>query len=186
MRFLIGHRSCCSPSKPIPAPVPAIKAFARIQHVLATEFGATAGRMSIWLPERNRIDGYFGAEPIYDEDGWFHTSDTASLSENRILTMHGRDDFVINLGGVKVMPEVIEAILSELDGVKAVAATGLSGRDEQLGILVVADKSFDPNCVAEALGRRFGSDRSLVLKLGLTIPELPGGKIDRQSVAALF
>ena len=119
-------------------------------------------------------------------DGWFHTSDVASLSEDRILTMHGRDDFVINLGGVKVMPEAIETILSELDGISAVAATGLFGRDEQLGILVVADKSFDPNRVAEALGRRFGSELSLVLKLGQAIPELPGGKVDRQTLSVLF
>ena len=44
-------------------------------------------------------------------DGWFATGDLVDISENGTITMHGRKKSVINVGGMKVFPEEIEAVL---------------------------------------------------------------------------
>jgi long-chain acyl-CoA synthetase len=44
-------------------------------------------------------------------DGWFATGDLVEILEDRTVVMHGRSKSVINVGGMKVFPEEIEAVL---------------------------------------------------------------------------
>ena len=46
------------------------------------------------------------------EDGWFATGDLVDISEDGTIVMHGRKKSVINIGGMKVFPEEIEAVLN--------------------------------------------------------------------------
>ncbi|MBK1832271.1 acyl--CoA ligase [Verrucomicrobiaceae bacterium R5-34] len=50
-------------------------------------------------------------------DGWFSTGDLVELLEPDTLIMHGRNKSVINIGGMKVFPEEIEAVLNEHSGI---------------------------------------------------------------------
>ncbi|BDS07789.1 AMP-binding protein [Oceaniferula spumae] len=46
-------------------------------------------------------------------NGWFATGDLVELTDNNTLIMRGRSKSVINVGGMKVFPEEIEAVLNE-------------------------------------------------------------------------
>ncbi|MEV6430441.1 AMP-binding protein [Nocardia sp. NPDC051463] len=55
---------------------------------------------------------------------WFSVGDLAELGENRELTVRGRGEFAINVGGTTVVAEDVERILETLDGVTAAAVIG--------------------------------------------------------------
>lgn len=45
-------------------------------------------------------------------DGWFATGDLVEIMDDGTVIMHGRSKSVINVGGMKVFPEEIEAVLN--------------------------------------------------------------------------
>ena len=51
-------------------------------------------------------------------DGWFATGDLVEKLENDTLIMRGRSKSVINIGGMKVFPEEIEAVINEHSQIK--------------------------------------------------------------------
>ena len=58
-------------------------------------------------------------------DGWLRTGDLGYFDDHGYLYLVGRSDDVINIGGEKVMPNEIEEIVKQIDGVKDVAAFGI-------------------------------------------------------------
>ena len=80
------------------------------------------------------VDGYLGnAEESqkFFQDGWFYPGDLGMITEDRLLVITGRENAVINLGGDKVNPETIEAVLASFPGVLHAAAFG---RPDDLGV----------------------------------------------------
>jgi len=65
------------------------------------------------------------------DDGWLVTHDLVEERGERVVFL-GRADFVINVGGAKVSPDEIEAVVLEVDGVSEVrvfgAANPISGQ----------------------------------------------------------
>ncbi|MEU7629613.1 AMP-binding protein [Nocardia sp. NPDC049220] len=55
---------------------------------------------------------------------WFGVGDLAELGENRELTVRGRGECAINVGGTTVVAEDVERILETLDGVASAAVVG--------------------------------------------------------------
>ncbi|MFR9771866.1 class I adenylate-forming enzyme family protein [Nocardia sp. SC052] len=55
---------------------------------------------------------------------WFGVGDLAELGDDRELTVLGRGDCAINVGGTVVVAEEVERVLEALDGVAAVAVIG--------------------------------------------------------------
>ncbi len=51
------------------------------------------------------------------DDGWFSTGDLVDEIEQGTLVMRGRSKSVINVGGMKVFPEEVEAVLNEHPGI---------------------------------------------------------------------
>ena len=51
-------------------------------------------------------------------DGWLRTGDLGYFDDHGYLYVVGRFDDVINIGGEKVMPDEIEEIVKQIDGVK--------------------------------------------------------------------
>ena len=45
-------------------------------------------------------------------DGWFATGDLVQIMDDETVILHGRSKSVINVGGMKVFPEEIEAVLN--------------------------------------------------------------------------
>ena len=70
--------------------------------------------------------------PLADDlkDGWFRTSDAGLLIDGR-LTVLGRTDHIIDSGGLKLHPEVLETLLLRIEGVTAACVVGVP--DERLG-----------------------------------------------------
>ena len=58
-------------------------------------------------------------------NGWLRTGDLGYFDVHGYLYLVGRFDDVINIGGEKVMPDEIEEIVKQIDGVEHVAAFGI-------------------------------------------------------------
>lgn len=58
-------------------------------------------------------------------DGWLKTGDVGYTDSDGFLYLKGRIDYVINIGGEKVMPEEIESVVKVLPGVDDAMAIGI-------------------------------------------------------------
>ena len=67
--------------------------------------------------------GYLNAPSPFTADGWFQTGDEVEVDGEWIKIM-GRRSEIINVGGEKVYPAVVEGVIQELDGVIDVAVRG--------------------------------------------------------------
>lgn len=65
-----------------------------------------------------------GRNPLHG--GVYHTGDIGSLDDQRFLTITGRLDGTINVGGNKVSPEEVAAVLESHPSVREAAAVGMN------------------------------------------------------------
>ena len=144
--------------------------------------------------------GYLG-EPeltaaafVEDPDGttWFRTDDVGHLDARGALVVDGRIDDLINTGGVKVSPGLVEEALTGLDTVAEAVVVGSA--DPEWGQAVSAAIVVTPGCSAPTLDdvrealRGILPDHALPRRLA-TVAELPlrgPGKHDRAAVRRLF
>lgn len=56
-------------------------------------------------------------QPQTDKDGWFHTSDIGTVTDNGSVTVAGRKDNMFISGGENIHPEEIETALMMIDGI---------------------------------------------------------------------
>lgn len=121
----------------------------------------------------------------FAEPGWFATSDAGELQEG-VLKVQGRLDTLIDSGGLKLHPEVLEQALLGVSGVTGACVLGIP--HPRLGQAIVAayTGSATPEQVIEGLDDlpRWQLPKELrhLDELPLTGP----GKVDRRSVAKLF
>jgi acyl-CoA synthetase (AMP-forming)/AMP-acid ligase II len=81
-----------------------------------TEYKIVEGEL--WLRSRNQILGYLNHEMSrFTKDGWFKTGDSVEESSDGYLTIVGRREDMINVGGEKVTPSEVESILMEISEV---------------------------------------------------------------------
>jgi long-chain acyl-CoA synthetase len=74
---------------------------------------------------RSAMVGYLNAPSPFTSDGWFRTGDQVQV-EGEWLRILGRASDVINVGGDKVFPGEVEAVISQMEGVKEVSVRGES------------------------------------------------------------
>ena len=80
----------------------------------------------LWLKTPSRIIGYLNSDQDkLKADGWYATGDLVEDDGQGNLRIVGRTSTVINVGGQKVNPSEIEAILIELKGVHSVRVYGI-------------------------------------------------------------
>ena len=80
----------------------------------------------LWLKTPSRILGYLNADDGgLEADGWYRTGDLVETDEHENIRIIGRASAVINVGGQKVHPFEVEAILNEIEGIKAVSIYGM-------------------------------------------------------------
>jgi O-succinylbenzoic acid--CoA ligase len=121
-------------------------------------------------------------------DGWFVTSDLGGPDADGRLVLHGRADDVINSGGEKVVPGLVEQALRACPAVKDAVVVGVP--DPQWGervtaVIVPADEAAPPGLAelrAAVAGKlpRYAAPRAVVC-----VPEIPlltSGKPDRLAV----
>lgn len=133
------------------------------------------------------VPGYINddaATAAFFHDGWFHPGDIAALSDSGALTLLGRMAQILNLGGVKVPVEELEARLCALDDVEEACAflAATDAGEPELFVVVVARPG-----AAEALGPAIGAALArlapLHAYLAATLPRGSMGKIRKQQVA---
>jgi acyl-CoA synthetase (AMP-forming)/AMP-acid ligase II len=131
------------------------------------------------------VDRYLG-EPSGSErvfrDGWFQPGDIATIDAEGLLVITGRDKNVLNIGGDKISPEVVEAAIAAFPGIAEVAVTSLpnAAGNHEVAAIIVAKGEID----LDALGRHCAAQLSpqFVPAHFAMIDRLPRndmGKIDR-------
>jgi O-succinylbenzoic acid--CoA ligase len=144
--------------------------------------------------------GYLGepaltATTFVDDDAsrrWFRTDDVGHLDARGALVVDGRIDDLINTGGVKVAPRLVEEALGRLDAVAEAVVVG--SPDPQWGqvvsaAVVVTEGSLPPTLDdVRGLLRGILPVHALPRRLAtLTVLPLRGpGKPDRAAVRRLF
>ena len=69
----------------------------------------------LWLRSRTQILGYLNhASTAFTADGWFKTGDLVEPAPDGFLRIAGRRSELINVGGEKVLPGEVEAVLLEM------------------------------------------------------------------------
>ncbi len=104
----------------------------------------------LWLRSRTQALGYLNApSDRFTDDGWFRTGDRAETGPDGTLRVLGRSGEMINVGGEKLMPQEVEAVIL---GVAGVADCRVRGEPSALtGQTVVADVVALPGGDEEAL-----------------------------------
>jgi acyl-CoA synthetase (AMP-forming)/AMP-acid ligase II len=101
---------------------------------------------------RSAMLGYLNAPSPFDEEGWFDTGDLVE-TDGEFLRIIGRASELINVGGQKVHPAEVEAVIQEVDGVADVIVYGEA--HAIVGSIVCAQvrigADHDPRLVARAV-----------------------------------
>lgn len=120
---------------------------------------------------------------------WFYPGDLARLTQNGQLALQGRADHVLNLGGRKLDPEVIEQVMRDHPDVVDVALTSAAMGPAQVQVLVallVLKKPEDLEAVkvhcAHALLLAQRPDYYLPVPV---LPRNVSGKLQRQQLAQM-
>lgn len=122
-------------------------------------------------------------------DGFFYPGDCGRWGSDGQLHLVGRVSEIINRGGVKIDPAMIDAVMLEQPGVRdaaAFAAPGPGGLPEVAAALVV-DAGFDAVAFRAALRQRLGQTREpkAILRL-LSIPRTAVGKVRREALSEIL
>ncbi len=86
-----------------------------------------------------------GTKVLKPAPEWFYPGDRARIEPNGMLVIVGRVNEVINIGGLKVSPESVEALVTDRADVADAAAVGIAGRSglEEVWLAVVPRGSVD-------------------------------------------
>jgi 2,3-dihydroxybenzoate-AMP ligase len=115
-------------------------------------------------------------------DGWFYPGDIGSLGADGMLFVDGREDEVMNLGGEKYLPHMLEEPVRSVSGVADVAAFALADAHgvEQPWLAVVRDGEIAEDGIARALGHlRLPQVRIAWID---ALPRTPLGKVRREAL----
>lgn len=103
----------------------------------------------LWLrPPSSAARSLAGTDIPVDADGFIRSGDQIRIDGTRALFL-GRDNGTINVGGVKIHPEMVEQTLMQVPGVKLARIT--SKKSPIAGALVVAEIMADPATDTKAL-----------------------------------
>ena len=146
---------------------------------------------SLRIRSSTTVEGYLG-DPEQTRasfrDGCFYPGDLGSVSQDGMLVISGREKEVLNLGGTKIRPQLVEDVLTAFASVDQAAVVGVPnslGIDE-LWALIVRRSPLDVNALRAHCQQRLSPLFCPVRYV--TIDQLPrneNGKIDRQRLMAL-
>ena len=152
-----------------------------------TEIRVDGGRIHLGGP--TIAHGYRNApgHEAFAEPGWFQTSDGGVLKAG-VLTVTGRLDNIIDSGGLKLHPEVLETAMLKVAGVDQACVVGTP--HPRLGQAIVAAYTGWASMpdILESL-EEADIPRWQLPKELKRLPEMPvtgPGKVDRQEVLKLF
>ena len=106
--------------------------------------GAEAGEGEpglLWISGGHVSPGYWDDPELTArifQDGWMCTGDVARIGSDGFVTLHGRKDDMINVGGYNVSPDEVERVLEEHPGVQEAACVGMADPRQIAGYVVQA------------------------------------------------
>ncbi len=112
--------------------------------------------------------------------GWFEPGDEAALLADGRLRLIGREDDVLNLGGLKLAAADVEAGVRALPGVEDAAATEIAGA---LAIAAVVASGADAGATLAAIRAQQPGARVVQAP---RVPRTPSGKVRRGELRALL
>ena len=142
------------------------------------------GRIRYKSPDMAR--GYY-KNPVatgeFFKDGYFYPGDLGRLTHDGLLVLEGRINEVINLGGVKFNPEVVDRVAIAQLGVIDCAAFPVVSKDgkEQLAIALVHDEDFDLQTFGKVMSKKAPFVPEIYIKRSF-IPRNENGKILRRKL----
>lgn len=103
------------------------------------------------------VDGYLDDPALTAAsfiDGWYHTNDIGCTPVPGRLTLFGRADDMLNIGGVKVPPRPLEDAIKRIPGVSdaVLVAVGRTGRSDLLLAAVEVAQDRPPADLGERVG----------------------------------
>jgi acyl-CoA synthetase (AMP-forming)/AMP-acid ligase II len=137
------------------------------------------------------VNGYLGdpAETARTfHDGWFYPGDTGYLTPGDLLVISGRSTTILNVGGDKLRPELVEEVLGTHPSVEQSAVLSLPSRlgVEELWAVVVSRGSFDESALRAYCLIRLPSSFVPVRFLTVgALPLSPMGKVERRKLPDL-
>lgn len=134
------------------------------------------------------IDGYIGdAEETAAsfQGGWFIPGDLGRLRADGLLHITGRADEMINAGGVKLSPVMVDEFLLAQPGVRDAATFAFrqTGRNDQIWAAIVCADDFNQKALLEACRVRLNSRAPTRLVVLAEIPRNAMGKPLRQKLS---
>ncbi len=93
-------------------------------------------------------------EDLADGEGWFCTGDLGAFTAEGNLVIHGRRDRLIISGGENIQPEVIEALLLEIPGIRRAVVVGKSHPEFGERPVAFLAGDFETSEVRQFLSRR--------------------------------
>ena len=140
---------------------------------------------------RQIVSGYYGdpeTSALRFRDGWFYPGDLGYIKDDGMLVITGRQELLLNSGGDKINPEIIEEVLKAYPGIQDAAVTtkeSSSGIEEICALMTtvapVDEARLKAFCSAKLLNSFVPSYFCIVDR----IPRNEMGKIDRSSLHTL-
>jgi acyl-CoA synthetase (AMP-forming)/AMP-acid ligase II len=129
----------------------------------------------------------------FTPDGWYGTGDLGWFGPDRLLHFTGRMTPMIKSGGSNVSPAEVQAVLCQIEGVRAAfvfgAPAGDRGEDVVAVIAIAPDAIVDEDfLIAAARGAlsSFKVPRDYRIIQERDLPMLPTGKVDLAALRSLF
>jgi acyl-coenzyme A synthetase/AMP-(fatty) acid ligase len=136
----------------------------------------------LFIKSPARMLGTLEDGPVDPDNAWHATGDLAEMTGRGSVRVLGRREAVINVGGEKVIPETVEALLMDLPNVRDAAVTGLPNplTGEAVYARIVFDGTPEPMALLRD-ARRAARARGLSMAHVPTKIE-PAATIDRTSI----
>ena len=119
------------------------------------------------------------------KDGWFYPGDLGVLNKDGLLTIVGRTSEVINRGGVKIAPAIIEDVIKAHPAIAdagVVAVTDEKGMPQIWAGVVAKGKFSEIEVLAYARGKLGNVTPNQIIAVG-SLPRNQLGKIIRSELA---
>lgn len=118
-------------------------------------------------------------------DGWFYPGDRGLVTPDGMLVILGRTQELINAGGAKVAPELIEDLLlarSDIKDAAALAMTGANGIEELWVAVVPKGAPPDPAEIVAYCAQKNADYRPTQVRFVAVIPRSALGKVARDQL----
>ena len=115
-------------------------------------------------------------------DGWFYPGDLGVMVSDTILSLRGRNDDLVNLGGLKVDCAALEEKLKSMVSAEDFCVTAVSKSDgtEQLCIAFVFDVGVTLQGMKEQVAPYLSASMGEIMMMKLDkIPRSEAGKVQR-------